>query len=142
MADTGEPPFVVLYKKPRLFGRDHLLKPLHDKLQDRSIALTPALTGQGGIGKTQLAVLYVHTYRPAYRGGVYWLNLANPNPHQILRQIAGSFAGALGCESPLEDDEARDRDLAEKWLAAIKVSIGVGTGPRIGAQKGPPCGWA
>jgi len=33
------------------------------------------LTGQGGIGKTQLAVAY--GYRDEYPDGVYWLNAAN-----------------------------------------------------------------
>ena len=35
-----------------------------------------ALTGMGGVGKTQLAVEYAYRYRNAYPDGTYWVNAA------------------------------------------------------------------
>ncbi|MGH2543811.1 MAG: tetratricopeptide repeat protein [Ardenticatenaceae bacterium] len=50
---------------------------------DRSIAF---VTGLGGIGKTQLAVEFVHRYAFYFAGGVFWLNFANPDA--IVGEIA------------------------------------------------------
>ena len=121
MPDRDAVPFVVDFKKPVLFGREHLLEPLHERVKNGSVALSPALTGQGGIGKTQLAALYVHTYRSAYPGGIFWLELADPQPRHILRQIAGSFAPPLKLTSQLNDPDARDKDLAEQWLGTVRT---------------------
>jgi hypothetical protein len=35
------------------------------------------LTGLGGVGKTQLVVEYIHRFRQAYPGGVFWINAAD-----------------------------------------------------------------
>lgn len=77
--EAGDHPFVVAW--PRLLnfkGRDALLIELHQKLigEGRVGVKTAGLHGTGGIGKTQLAVEYVHRYRYYYPGGVYWLNAA------------------------------------------------------------------
>jgi hypothetical protein len=38
-----------------------------------------AATGLGGIGKTQLAVAFVHHYGRFFAGGIQWLNFADPS---------------------------------------------------------------
>ena len=117
---SGLPPTsVVPFKKPdHLVGRDEVVAALHERLKESNVALTPALTGQGGIGKTQLAALYVHTYPQAFPGGVFWLNCADPD--SILSQIAEAFAPKLGIESPLQDPVQRRRELAARWLAQVR----------------------
>ncbi|MES2459112.1 MAG: tetratricopeptide repeat protein [Armatimonadota bacterium] len=60
----------------RLFlGRRAILDQLHDTLARGAAALIPdaqALTGLGGIGKTQTAIAYVYEHRTDY-DGIFWL---------------------------------------------------------------------
>jgi hypothetical protein len=78
--------FTVPYLEHTHFvGRDEDLARLHAALQGEGpVGINPAalgnptgLTGQGGIGKTQLAVAYAYRYQAHYPDGVYWLNAAN-----------------------------------------------------------------
>ena len=61
---------------PFFTGREELLKQLHDNLMNRkAVALTQAISGLGGIGKTQTAVEYAYRYRDEYHD-VLWVNAA------------------------------------------------------------------
>lgn len=63
-------------------GRDAELVELHEKLQQsQMVGVRPAaaLTGLGGIGKTQLAVEYAYRYGASYPGGIFWINAADLN---------------------------------------------------------------
>lgn len=67
--------FTVPYPEhPHFVGREEDLARLHAALQREGPV---GITGQGGIGKTQLAVAYAYKYRDDYPDGVYWLNAAN-----------------------------------------------------------------
>lgn len=46
-----------------------------------------AVTGYGGIGKTQLAIAFAHRYGQYFLGGVYWLNCADATvlPSEIVQ---------------------------------------------------------
>ncbi len=66
------------------------------------------LTGQGGMGKTALAVEYCHRHRDDYAGGVFWVNAA-----ELLAQ---GFA-TLGC---LIDPANFDRRLPRQIDAAAR----------------------
>ncbi|MCB0000794.1 MAG: hypothetical protein KDE56_33750, partial [Anaerolineales bacterium] len=68
----GEPPKFPIYnlppKNPNFVGRIELLTAIHATFQqaDASIAITQAIAGLGGVGKTQLALAYAHRHKAAY----------------------------------------------------------------------------
>lgn len=70
-------PFLLPYLRDQRFvGRSDDLAQLHTLLQTNSNPCICGLGGMGGIGKTYLAVEYVHRYRGFYPGGIYWVNAA------------------------------------------------------------------
>jgi len=77
---------------PLFVGREDVLKALAGVLKG---GLTAAVTGLGGIGKTQLATEFVHRYGQYFGGGVFWLNFADP--HAVSSEV-GACGGAGGLE--------------------------------------------
>lgn len=71
--------WMVPYRQNAFFtGREQLLNDLHTRfMKDRSTVLTrgQAITGLGGIGKTQIAMEYAYRYREEYRF-VLWVSAA------------------------------------------------------------------
>ncbi len=54
-------------------GREDDLNRLHKLLQNNSqVAITAAVTGMGGVGKTELAIQYAREHLSTYQGGVGW----------------------------------------------------------------------
>lgn len=97
--------FTVPYPEHSHFvGREDDLQRLHAALQGEGpVGINPAalgnptgVTGQGGIGKTQLAVAYAYRYRAAYPDGVYWINAAEslwPEFAALGRHLLGQSGG-------------------------------------------------
>jgi len=55
-------------------GRDRELIHLHHLLQQNAqVAITAAVVGMGGVGKTELAIQYAREHLSTYQGGVCWL---------------------------------------------------------------------
>src|SRR5205814_31592 len=53
-------------------GREEYLGALHDALKNGGkAAVTQAIKGLGGIGKTQTAIEYAHRYREEYSAGLW-----------------------------------------------------------------------
>lgn len=66
---------------PHFVGRTDTLTSLAKALKGEPTSTTGqrvALTGGGGIGKTQLAVEFAHRYGKYFAGGVYWISMADP----------------------------------------------------------------
>ena len=68
---VGSVPFQIPYPRSQLFvGRDEVLTKLASLLDtETSVAILPAITGVGGIGKTLLAAEFAHCYRHRFPGG-------------------------------------------------------------------------
>ena len=79
----------------RLFtGRHDILERLHASLKAGSVALVPdpqALTGLGGIGKTQTALAYIYAHRHDYKR-VFWVGAETV---ESLDDGLAEFAGEL-----------------------------------------------
>ena len=97
---------------PNFVGREEELKSLCRKFETGdSVALgqTAAATGLGGIGKTQLAVEFVYRYGRRFHGGVFWLDMSDPDgiPEQISRCGGAAGMALPGFDSlPLSDQVA------------------------------------
>jgi tetratricopeptide (TPR) repeat protein/DNA-binding XRE family transcriptional regulator len=76
-------------RSPLFVGRALDLRRIAAALRDgAAVALGQviAATGMGGLGKTQLAIEFVHRYGRYFSGGVFWLSFANPE--EIPLQVA------------------------------------------------------
>ena len=107
-------PWNVPYHRNNYFtGREELLKQLHNRLKvGRAAALAQAISGLGGIGKTQTAVEYAYRYSDEYEA-VLWSRADSSDA------IVSDFA-AIAELLDLPEKESREQELAVKavmrWL--------------------------
>nr|WP_051158525.1 FxSxx-COOH system tetratricopeptide repeat protein [Nodosilinea nodulosa] len=113
----GEPPWLVPYgRNPYFTGREDVLATLYQQLHDSrtaAISQTQAISGLGGIGKTQTAVEYAYRYRDDYRY-VFWVRADTE-----LELTTSYVAMAQTLNLPLKDAENQDDTVrsVRLWLS-------------------------
>ncbi len=106
----------VPYDQNRLFtGRDDILKALHDAFmagKTTEPTQPQAITGMGGIGKTQITIEYTYRYASEYQT-VLW---AKADSREVLTADFVNMAGLLGLSEKNEQDQKRTVDAVKQWL--------------------------
>jgi tetratricopeptide (TPR) repeat protein len=101
---------------PHFVGREDELRDLERLLRAGSptaIGQVAAATGLGGIGKSQLAVEYAYRYGRRYAGGVFWLDMEDPQAIGSQVALCGGKMNLPGFdELPLPEQIER---VKEEW---------------------------
>ena len=98
---------------PNFTGREKQLESLRASLEEGgTTALTQAITGLGGVGKTQLAIEYAHRHRDDY-DVVWWVRSEEPSQ---LAEDFGRLAKRLRLCEEGETDQGVLREKALGWL--------------------------
>ncbi|MEI7770245.1 MAG: tetratricopeptide repeat protein [Chloroflexales bacterium] len=105
-----------LIPNPHFVGRESDLRDLAVMLKGEGtnavIGQAAAVTGMGGIGKTNLATEFAYRYGQFFAGGVYWLSLADP---------ANIDAEIAACGHTLDLPSFADLSLAEQ-VARVQMA--------------------
>ncbi len=65
---------------PNFIGREQEFTTIHNHLQQNNHVAISALSGMGGVGKTELAICYARQHENDYPGGICWINAKSSNP--------------------------------------------------------------
>jgi hypothetical protein len=88
----------VPYPSAPLVGRSADLAHLTELLlAEQPGALTPAIVGMGGVGKTMLAATFVSQHQADFPGGIFWLSMDVPTS---VRGLVAACAGPGGLDLP------------------------------------------
>ncbi len=107
---------VPYQRNPFFTGREHILSSLHTMLSTESraaVTLIQAISGMGGIGKTQTVAEYAHRYRDDYYA-VLW---ARADTREILSADVASIADLLHLPEVDGRDLPRIGAAVKRWLS-------------------------
>lgn len=109
----AQPWNVPFQRNPYFTGREDILKQLRIALRsDKAAAMAQAISGLGGIGKTQTAVEYAYQYRNKYNA-VLWIKA---DSHEALISDYAALAHVLD----LPEKDAKEQNLTaaavRRWL--------------------------
>jgi tetratricopeptide (TPR) repeat protein len=113
----GETTFwnVPYARNPFFTGRKYTLGAVRSRLTDSGrAALTQALSGMGGIGKTQTAIEYAYLYREDYLA-VMWVSA---DTEITIRTSLVAIAAGLGLQAPDDPDHNRAVEAVKAWCNA------------------------
>ena len=109
------PVWNVPYRRnPAFTGREQVLAQLADQLGQGAAAVTQALQGGGGVGKTALAVEYAYRHRSQF-DTVWWVRADTP---ATLVGDYADLAAALGVPEADQADQSLAARAARGWLDA------------------------
>ena len=104
-------------RNPFFTGRDKLLEDVHKRFTtQKAVALTQAISGLGGIGKTQIAIEYAYRYEHEYRY-VLWANAASSE--SLLNDFV-SLAALLNAPGYDPQQQLTAVKAVQQWLATQK----------------------
>ena len=103
-------------RNPFFTGREEILHSLHELLnQEHAMALTQslAISGLGGIGKTQIALEYAYQYRQEYRF-IFWTRAAT---REVLQTDIVAIADLLQLPERHEQNQEKVLQAVRQWFA-------------------------
>ena len=134
-------------------GRADELWQIHHELDTlrggaSAAALSGALEGGGGFGKTRLATEYVHRFGPThYPGGLFWVNAATPERldeqlHGILRTLRPDVPGLVAMREAGRAIEQRARGRHPRARPGHALALRGRQRARARGRHVRPCRWS